>query len=291
MENRKHFSEFTTSPTLRCPCNNSFRERIIEYTSPPNGEILKVKGSDEYWRAYDECSLCKHFFEVHDFDMKAYYEGEYVKSTYGGIERLHQTFQRVINLPAAQSDNAQRVKRINKKVTRYFKIDELALSELTLLDVGSGTGVFPYAMKAWGWKSTALDPDPIACEHIQKMLNINVICTDYLKVDSAYLGQYDLITFNKVLEHVDDPIEFLMKSRQVLRPNGIIYIEVPDVGALNDYEREHREEFHLGHLHVFSPGSLYKIIETSGLNLLEIMRLKDPSGKYTLAAFCRSNKN
>jgi len=285
----KLYSEFKVKPTLRCACNNEYRERQVEYTTPPEGEILKPGGTGtEYWRAYDVCRLCSHYFEVHDFDITSLYEGDYVKTTYGSLERIHETFRRIIDLPPSQSDNAGRVNRINKKITEYYNLEDKDFSSLSLLDVGSGLGVFPYVMQACGWQATALDPDPTACKHMSDKLKLQVICADYLKIDHLTIGKYNLITFNKVLEHVEDPVDFLFKSKSVLNSGGMIYIEVPDIEAMNDHQNKDREEFHLGHLHVFSPASLYKLIETAGLSFIEMIRLRDPSGKYTLTVFCKT---
>ena len=39
--------------------------------------------------------------------------------------------------------------------------------------------------------------------------------------------KFDLISFNKVLEHVKNPIMLLKSSKRFLNENGIVYIEVP----------------------------------------------------------------
>ena len=66
----------------------------------------------------------------------------------------------------------------------------------------------------------------------------------------------------------------------------MIYIEVPDARAINDKkEGKYREEFGLGHHHVFSKKSLQNIFAFSKIKLLEIKSIREPSGKYTLFAF------
>ena len=48
-------------------------------------------------------------------------------------------------------------------------------------------------------------------------MNIDAFKGDFFK--SSELGTYDLITFNKVLEHVDDPISMLRKAKNNLKTN------------------------------------------------------------------------
>ena len=72
-------------------------------------------------------------------------------------------------------------------------------------------------------------------------------------VDEAFHGtlfefksnrKFNLITFNKVLEHVDNPVEILKKSKDYLKPNGFVYIELPDGdNALKSEGIINREEF------------------------------------------------
>lgn len=45
-------------------------------------------------------------------------------------------------------------------------------------------------------------------------------------------GKFDIITVNHVLEHVKDPDEILWDLKRVLKPNGHIYLEVPNERSL-----------------------------------------------------------
>ena len=52
-----------------------------------------------------------------------------------------------------------------------------------------------------------------------------------------------------------------------------------------------REEFFIEHYHAFSLASIGLLIEKAGLTILSIERLREPSGKYTLRAFCKNSGN
>ena len=90
--------------------------------------------------------------------------------------------------------------------------------------------------------------------------------------------------FNKVLEHVEDPVAMLARSSDVLAGGGVVYVEVPD-GEAAAVQGPEREEFFIEHHHVFSLGSLAMTAARAGLSPLALERLREPSSKFTLRAF------
>ena len=79
------------------------------------------------------------------------------------------------------------------------------------MDIGSGLGVFPYIVKKNGWNCTSIDPDPICIKHIHNNLKLEAICADFM--DLKPHKKFDIVTLNKVLEHVNDPIKMLRKVK------------------------------------------------------------------------------
>ena len=264
-------------PTLQCPCNQSIGRTSFEYTSPPIGEIpFDLKGS-KYCRSYWRCDICRHEFSQHDLDLSDLYGGAYVEKTYG--ERMRQTFERIVGLPTQRSDNASRVRRVVS-----FAEGRLPSGHIPrLLDIGAGLGVFPFNVKKFGWNITALDPDPRVGQHLVEVVGVHAIVSDFFSVDPNNLGYFDVITLNKVIEHVEDPVAMLNKAVAMLSPRGFVYVEVPDVAAAADGSG--REEYFIEHHHVFSPISLALCGERANLSLLQLERLREPSGKYTLCSF------
>lgn len=262
-----------TRPTLRCICKDMFLKSDFEYFHPPEGETKFQDICENYFRSYDKCSLCNHRFSVNKMNMSDLYKGNYATSTYG--VGIRETFEKIISLPASRSDNEGRIKYLKDFASIHFS-DILGIR---LLDVGSGLGVFPYVAKRTGWLCTAVDPDPTAVKHMVEFIGIDVVHGDFLNVRN--IGKFDLITFNKVLEHVSDPIAMLIKAKEYLAADGAIYIELPD-GELAEADGAHREEFFLEHLHVFSLISACTLGGKAGLRTYKAERLREPSGKYTI---------
>jgi 2-polyprenyl-3-methyl-5-hydroxy-6-metoxy-1,4-benzoquinol methylase len=262
-------------PTLHCPCDRRFDEPVFKYDAPPAGETRFDLGAQTYCRSYSRCGLCGHWYSEHKMDLANLYGGAYVESTYGN--RMRQTFERILALPVEKSDNARRVARVLGFAATFFPSGK----KRTLLDVGSGLGVFPYRMKEAGWSCMALDPDPHAAVHAREVVGVQAVTGDFMTIGTDQLGRFDVITFNKVLEHVEDPVAMLSKASRHLNPDGFVYVEVPD-GEAAAAEGPEREEFFIEHHHVFSMASLAMMASRAGFRALEIERLLEPSTKYTI---------
>ena len=279
----EHSKPQTLTPYACLFCNSSDYTPVFTYATPPPGETLfPLPVGETYHREIWQCQNCGHFANRHQLDLKRLYEASYVDATYGGAQLLS-TFQRIMTLLPERSDNYQRVQRIIRYMAEKIARDK-EKNAPTLLDVGSGLCVFPARMKEEGWNCTALDPDPRAVEHARQHVGIEAICGDFLS--SVRVPSYDLITFNKVLEHVEDPIGMLEQSHAHLHARGVVYIELPD-GEAAAIEGAGREEFFIEHFHAFSLTSVSLLAKRAGFSIDCVERIREPSMKYTLRAFLR----
>lgn len=267
---------------LNCSCHGKYFHRAFFYNCPPHGET-RFSFSDKatYARELLQCSLCGHFVSVHHIADKQIYAGEYVSATYGG-DGIRRAFERITSLDPTQSDNVGRVRRVLAFAQTHLTAPARETRLPTVLDVGSGLCVFLHRMKAAGWDCTALDPDVRSVTHARERIGVKATCADFMAVSD--LGAFDLITFNKVLEHVKDPTAMLAKSAAHLRVGGFVYVEVPD-GEAAFQEGPNREEFFIEHHHVFSAASLALLAARAGFSVCALARGREPSTKYTLWAF------
>ena len=274
----------STSPTLACVCGAANLEQVHVYTRRPAGETeFTFARGRPYHRELLRCPGCGHFRSAAEVEPGVLYGGEYVSDTYGdGDAGIREAFTRITNLDPMRSDNAGRVRRVNELAEAHLSPG----AARRLLDVGTGLGVFPHAMKAAGWSCTVIDPDPRAARHAGEMVGVDAVCNDFLDVVAGDLGRFDVVTFNKVLEHVDDPVAMLEHARRFIGPGGLAYVEVPD-GAEAFADDPDREEFFIDHLHVFSVSSTSHLVRRAGFLPLLIERLREPSGKYTIRTLLR----
>jgi SAM-dependent methyltransferase len=265
-------------------CGDSAREIVWTYDAAPVGETrFPLPEGAAYARQIMRCDGCGHFQSLTDMDLSGLYSEAYVNATYADSAGMRAQFERITSLPPERSDNRARVRRVTDFAARALPAD----LPRTLLDVGSGLAVFPWAMAREGWDVTAVDPDPRAVEHARQVAGVAAVCGDFFTL--ALPRSHGVVTLNKVLEHVADPVAMLVHTLPVLAAGGIVYVEVPD-GEAARADGFGREEFFVEHLHVFSSRSLDELASRAGLDVLRAEQLREPSGKYTLAAFLRSRE-
>jgi SAM-dependent methyltransferase len=267
------------NPTLRCPCVNPPMRTAFTYDAPPAGET-RFAFPGLYARRYDRCDTCGHWFSRHAIDLSGLYGGGYADATYGA--KMRETYDRIMALPAEKSDNTGRV----ASILRFAATHRLPSGRTPrLLDIGSGLAVFPARMKTEsGWDCTALDPDARMAAHAREVAGVAAIAGDFLTLPGDALGRFDVITLNKVLEHVEDPVAMLARCEAALARGGFVYVELPD-GEAAAAEGPGREEFFIEHHHVFSPASFALMAARAGFSPVLIERLREPSGKFTLRGF------
>jgi SAM-dependent methyltransferase len=257
-------------------CQSNTWKLAFEYTAPPSGENQFSMLTGDYHRTFWMCKNCGHYQASHPYELAELYKGNYNQSLYHG-EKLRQSFERILSLPVQNSDNQNRIKFI-QEFWRTYSCDQPQL-----LDVGSGTGVFPYAMSKAGWDCTASDPDVVVTQHLSE-LGLKALCGDFFHLQPH--KTFSLLSFNKVLEHVADPISMLQKAHHWLIPRGWVYVELPD-GEIAARTGGEREEFFIEHYHAFSAASWELLVQKSGFQTQILQRLQEPSGKYTLRGLCR----
>lgn len=267
-----------------CPiCKELSGVCIHTYNKKPEGEteFQLVEGSG-YHREIFLCRTCGHYRSFHEMNMSTLYESSYVDSTYGGLDGIRSNYKRIMDLDPKDSDNSGRVNLVIEFAQNHFTDRSL---RLRVLDIGSGLGVFlGKIIQSTDWECTALETDPRLAIHTSENLGIETITSDYLKLN--WDRQFDIITLNKVLEHVENPAEMLNKCTSNLAPNGFIYIELPDgESAVSDQEGFQREEFFIEHHHAFSMTSMELLTQKSGLRSLNFESVREPSSKYTLRGF------
>ena len=205
------------------------------------------------------------------------YSGDYVEATYKDSKGLEATFDKILSLPPEKSDNTGRFNAVKKFADNWFKPNKVP----SLLDVGSGLGVFPQSVRNGGWHCTALDPDVRSIKHLKERIGVDTIHGDFMNLEPSKV--FDVVTLNKVLEHVIDPIAMLTLVNKWLAKDGFVYLELPDGEVASKYGPD-REEFTIDHLNVFSIASTAILASRSGFTVKTICRLQEPSSKYTIRA-------
>ncbi len=120
-------------------------------------------------------------------------------------------------------------------------------TKIKCIDVGCGTGTGLHKFEEQDFEVVGIEPDPSRSK-VGKELYGAVIYEDTVekfKTDE----KFDVLTFIHSLEHIHDPLNTLKKMTSLVKMDGLIYIEVPD---MKHHVKDWNDIIYLGHLSNFS---------------------------------------
>jgi SAM-dependent methyltransferase len=141
-----------------------------------------------------------------------------------------------------------------------------------LLDIGTARGDFLSVMAERGWQTAGIEP--FATPGSSRRSDIHY-CSfpEECELDD---GDYDVITAWAVFEHLRDPAAAFRKAADLLREGGRLVIQVPNLHSV--YSRWARQEDVPRHLYFFTPRTLHRYGEMSGLELVRVFHTTDLFG-------------
>lgn len=167
-----------------------------------------------------------------------------------------------IEFPNSTVD-AQRIVNYAKKL-----MGPLPDGEAQALDIGSGYGFFSQAALAQGFRVMAVNPASAENRIFQQLNGFEPIPLFFEEVDFG-AEKFDLVILSQVLEHLSDPFQVLLKVRNLLKPDGVLAIAVPNVDAfLIKILKSHSSFLGLPeHIIHFSRKGLSAILQRSGFDV------------------------
>jgi SAM-dependent methyltransferase len=148
-------------------------------------------------------------------------------------------------------------------------LDARGVSGRRLLDVGASAGTFVHAARERGWTSFGVEPSsvrrlPEAAAHVPSGLAEGV---------PYATASFDVVHSHHVVEHLTDPAVAIAEMHRVLRPGGLLFIEVPNQldnvwflrnQALGRVEQRARNMRSIHHLWFFGPRPMRKLLAAQG---------------------------
>jgi 2-polyprenyl-3-methyl-5-hydroxy-6-metoxy-1,4-benzoquinol methylase len=145
-----------------------------------------------------------------------------------------------------------------------------------LLDVGCGTGEFLLNCKNNEWNVVGVEPNNNARE--LATLKFSKKDTPQIVSDLNDLTnqKFDVITLWHVLEHVPNLEDYIKKLKELLKPNGVLVVAVPN---FKSFDANHYKEFWAAydvprHLWHFSIKSIKLLFSKVNLSVEKILPMK-----------------
>lgn len=148
-------------------------------------------------------------------------------------------------------------------------IEKLRPNRGRLLDVGTAGGSFLAVAEKSGWQVEGCEPNRWMCNWANQHYGLNVRPGTIfdMKLPEA---SFDVVTLWDVLEHTPDPKAVLAECNRVLKPNGLLVVNYPDIGSSIARLMGRRWVFLLSvHLYYFTLPTLTQMLSTLGFRVLE----------------------
>lgn len=216
-------------------------------------ELLAEK--DRYGLTYYTviCKNCGLVYVSPRMTEKAYaefYNAEYRK-LYVGVEAPRAKFF---------IKQTNRGKRILKFVNKHYKFNNKTID---VLEVGCGAGGILEVFKQAGHNVVGIDLDEKYLNYGKEKFGLNLISSTINDLDENIKA--DLIIYAHVLEHILDLDKELAMIKKHLKPDGIVYIEVPGVRYVHKTsEMDFLKYLQNAHVFHFSLNSLNRIFYNNG---------------------------
>jgi len=162
---------------------------------------------------------------------------------------------------------------LNKKLKL---INSFKTEQKKLLDVGCGTGDFLLNCKNNGWDVVGVEPNKNAKGIAETKLIVNGASKIYTDISEINTEKFDVITLWHVLEHVPNLEVYISNLKQLLKPNGVLVIAVPN---FKSYDANYYKQFWAAfdaprHLWHFSRKSIKLLFSKENLIIEKILPMK-----------------
>ncbi len=186
-------------------------------------------------------------------------------------EELYEYYTRLYRLDYQAAASSPRARHLRKRAVeaqiRLANIKPLLSANSRTLDFGCGTGEFVTCLRAEGHDAHGFEPGHNYGHYAQTLHGQRIKIEGWQQV--SYEGTFDLVSCFHVVEHLKDPVAAMQKMVQWVKPDGLVYIEVPDMGST--VRNKGFGAMHFAHLIGFNQHNLVVAAAIAGLTPKKIV--------------------
>ncbi|MEQ8903313.1 MAG: class I SAM-dependent methyltransferase [Roseovarius sp.] len=142
------------------------------------------------------------------------------------------------------------------------------LQDKSLLDIGCSLGEFLNAVSKDCRSVKGQDTAAGVIEYAKGAYDVEI----HDALTEIVPEQFDVVTAFHVIEHVDDPHNFIEHIKGFIKPGGWINIRTPNVGSLSGrLSGKNWPGISIEHTHLFTPKSLETLLQKSGFTQIKVL--------------------
>lgn len=134
----------------------------------------------------------------------------------------------------ADGEDPQYVSQMAARVRTFARalrhIDRLKPARGRLLDLGTAAGAFLRAARDDGWDAIGVEPNRWLARWGRDNYGVPIEVGSIDNI-SAPEASFDVVTLWDVIEHTPDPLHVLRRARLLLKSDGVLVVNFPDVGS------------------------------------------------------------
>ena len=157
-------------------------------------------------------------------------------------------------------------------LTDYLESEREKNEAMRVLDIGCGFGESIKFMKESGLIAEGLEPSSDAAAFALKHFGVKVHVGSIFDHDLSH-GSYDVLSSMAVIEHLTDPLAALKEMRNLLKPDGILFMNTPDLKGMVLRKGVERY-FKFVHTYYYTNITLSSLIQLAGFEVLKTWQLK-----------------
>jgi SAM-dependent methyltransferase len=242
---------------LLCPVCESGRYLLLRAPSYPEGTSLAEVQS--VYRASSDHALLEGVVKCLECGMvfvNPRLDAALIQSGYEAVED-----------PVFVEQNPQRIRTFARVLRSILPRTGLDPAGKRLLDVGCAGGAFPVAARDAGFAAQGVEPSRWLSSYARRMYDIDVL-QGILKPGLFAENEFDVITMWDVIEHLPDPHDALTTIHSLLKPEGYLWVNYPDIGSLAARLLGWRWPFWLSvHLHYYTRQTIRRQLERAGFSV------------------------
>jgi len=154
---------------------------------------------------------------------------------------------------------------------------------MKVLDVGAGGGEMLYLLGKRGCEAIGIEPNDGYANYAIEQYGVDIQVGFSGDVDFNP-NTFDAILLFHVLEHMEEPVQEIKRLKSLLKPEGTLIIEVPNVTYRYGLPSS---KWHVGHLYNFNCTTLAATAIQSGM---EVIKVEEPGDGGNLFGVFTNNE-
>ncbi|KAB8027997.1 class I SAM-dependent methyltransferase [Fluviispira multicolorata] len=252
---RNFSSYFEFNPCIICKSNDFKVLKKSKYNEDLNEDkLLQLYKSSSDEKLIDQMVCCKECNLVY---LNPRVKSNIILNSYTNSDD-----------PTFFEQNNLRIRTFKKQLNKIVRTLSITPNKNYILDIGCAGGAFPKAAHDLGFKVIGIEPNKWLVNEGIKKYNIDLksgILSDF----NFQKENFNIITLWDVIEHLTNPEEVLHSISHIIKNDGYLLINYPDVNSLACKLMRSKWPFYLNvHLFYFNRKTINKFLDNCGFKVI-----------------------